>query len=424
MKLGKKSMTALSFTIGACIFVSTAFADTLLGSGYDRFKGSVKHTTAQMEKGLNNFTVEALFTLKDNGQTLLQSSTTNKIDTVNKASEESYVTQQPNGETRSRYTYTDKKTSIYKNGIDNKYYVTEMPKDTVRGESFLFSNPLNDKGAPEIEKIVDAVVGNLKDYVQVEEKPDGGKAYSGTLTEAQVPALVNAVSSFGMKQMIGDQGRVDKESRLPQLEKDIFVKKVTGAAVENKAGLLENVTGHVTMSGKDKNGNQHDLALDVVVKLTNIGSTKVAKPDLTGANVENVARMGGLSSKHVGKYKNDIVIEKNGKFVKIGERTLEITTAENDKVAGKFTETVKPGFEAEYPDKYNFTFEYNPDDSNSRAMFKYKNAKGVEEQGQLHPDSNNGKIYLNLNMEIVSKDSYRINSGAYFNDTFTRIFED
>lgn len=42
MKLSKKSISVLSFTIGACVFVSTAFADMALGSGYDRLKNSVK----------------------------------------------------------------------------------------------------------------------------------------------------------------------------------------------------------------------------------------------------------------------------------------------------------------------------------------------------------------------------------------------
>ncbi len=42
MKLSKNAMTVLSFTIGACVFISTAFADMALGSGYDRFKGSIK----------------------------------------------------------------------------------------------------------------------------------------------------------------------------------------------------------------------------------------------------------------------------------------------------------------------------------------------------------------------------------------------
>jgi hypothetical protein len=422
MKLTKKSITVLSFTIGACLFVSTAFADALLGSGYDRLKGSAKNTAAQMEKGLNNYTVEALFTFKDNGKTVLQATTINKIDTEKQASENSTVDQGPDGKTRSDYSYTDKKLSVWKNGTDNKYYVTEFLNEANREARNRFSSPFNDKGAPEIEKLFDALVGNLKDYVQIEERADGAKVYSGSLSEAQVPAVVNAVSSFGFKRMMSDHSRMEREAKLPEIESDIFVKKVVGTAVENKAGVLENVTGDVVLSGKDKKGVQHDLTLSAVFKLSDIGTTKITIPDLTGANVEKVNQSGGLSSKYVGKYGNNIIIEKNGKLVKIGERTLEITNVSNDKITGKYYETVNAGFESDYPDKYNFNFEYNPNDMKSMSTFTYVNAKGEQKNGRINP-SGLAKIYLDLDIEIRDTDTYSSNSRPYYDGEFNRIFE-
>lgn len=420
MKLSKKAFTVLSFTIGACVFVSTAFADTLLGSGYDRLKGSLKNTAAQMEKGLNNYTIEALATFKDNDQALLQISTVKKFDIEKQATEENSATQNSNGKTTSYYSYNDKKQSVWKSEKDDKYYVTEFSSEIDRSNRN--SNPFNEKGAPEIEKIVDALVGNLKDYVQVEEKPDGGKAYSGSLSEAQVPAIVNAVSSFGVKQMLSDQIRMEGENvKLPEIESDIFVKKVTGTALESKAGILESVTGDIVLSGKDKGGVPHDLTLNVAVKLSDVGSTKVAAPDLNGANVEKVIETGGFSSKYVGTYKNNIIMEKNGKFVKIGERTLEITSVDGNKVAGRFYETVKPGFEADYPEKDEFQFEYQPN-SKSNSMFTYTDAKGKQQNGQLHPSSN-GKLYLDLNVVKVDENSYRSNDKPYYDQQFDRVFE-
>jgi hypothetical protein len=97
MKLSKKKMTVLSFPLGACVFVSTAFADMLLGSGYDRLKSSAKMTASQMKEGLNNYTIEVLFTLKDNDQTLLQTSMVNKMDTKKKASENKTITESGDG---------------------------------------------------------------------------------------------------------------------------------------------------------------------------------------------------------------------------------------------------------------------------------------------------------------------------------------
>lgn len=415
MKLSKKSITVLSFTVGACLFVSTAFADALLGSGYDRLKDSAKNTAAMMENGLNNFTVETLYTLKDNDQTLLQSSSFSKMDTVNQVSENTEVTKNAKGETTSNYSYSDKQQSINKNALDNTYYVFENPaymNRDLKGPAE-FRNPFKENGAAEVEKIVDAVVGSLKDYVQVEEGTDGGKVYSGSLSEAQVPAIVNAVSSFGIKQML------DNERDLPAIESDIFVKKVVGTASENKAGYLENLTGDITLSGKDKNGVQHDLNLNIMVKLSEIGSTKITKPDLATAKVEKVSRTNGFSSKYVGTYKNDIVLDKDGKFVKIGERTVEITSVEGDKVTGKYSESVKPGFESEYPNKDAFNFEYNPATS---PTFTYTDAKGEQKSGMIHPNPA-GKIYLNINIGSADGNMIKSSVKASYDGEFTRVFE-
>ncbi|SDC15443.1 hypothetical protein SAMN02799630_00667 [Paenibacillus sp. UNCCL117] len=421
MKLSKKTVTALSFTIGACVFVSTAFADALLGSGYDRLKSSVKMTASQMEAGLGSYKLESLMTIKSNGQEVLQTSSFKKIDMNMKASEESTVTQYAGGQTTSYYSYSDTKRSVWKNDKDAQYYVTEFPEGQYRGKREMFTNPFNEKEAPEIEKIVDAVVGNLKDYVQAEERADGGKVYAGSLSEAQVPAIVNAVSSFGLKQMLRDQARSSQDAKLPAIESDIFVKKVTGTAIENKAGLLESMTGEIIVSGKDKDGVQHDLSAGIVFKLSDVGKTTVAAPDLTGAKVEKVSQTNGFGSKHVGTYVNNIVMEKDGQFVKIGERKLEITSVDENKVAGKYSETVKPGYESEYGKPYSFDFEYNPDQTKSMPLFTYTNDKGEQANGQLHPGSN-GKVYLNLDIEVVDENSYRSSSSQYFDGEFTRIF--
>ncbi|CAH1204711.1 hypothetical protein PAECIP111891_02586 [Paenibacillus allorhizoplanae] len=417
MKLSKKSITVLSFTVGACLFVSTAFADALLGSGYDRLKDSVKNTASVMENGLNNYTVETMYTLKDNNQILLQSSNFMKMDTVNQVKEDNEVTKNAKGETTSRYSYADKTQTIDKNELDNTYYVFDHSAEVNQNRKGPadFHNPFKEKGATEVEKIVDAVVGSLKDYVQVEEGANGGKVFSGSLSESQVPAIVNAVSSFGIKQML------DNERDLPAIESDIFVKKVVGTANESKDGYLENLTGEITLSGKDKNGVQHDLNLNVMLKLSEIGSTKITKPDLTTAKVEKVSRSGGFSSKYVGTYQNDIIMDKDGKFVKIGDRTVKITSVDGDKVTGTYSETVKPGFESEYPSKDVFNFEYNLSTS---PTFTYTDSKGEQKQGMIHP-SMAGKIYFEMNLEISDKNAYKQSNSMkpFYDGEFNRVFE-
>jgi hypothetical protein len=94
---------------------------------------------------------------------------------------------------------------------------------------------------------------------------------------------------------------------------------------------------------------------------------------------------------------------------------------ENNKVTGKYSETVKSGFETDYPDLYNFNFEYKQSDSNS--MFTYMNPKGKQENGQLHP-SNSGKIYLDLQVQKMGDNSYSSNSRPNFDQEFNRVFQD
>jgi hypothetical protein len=64
------------------------------------------------------------------------------------------------------------------------------------------------------------------------------------------------------------------------------VKKISGTAEVNKEG---NIIKHfVTMEvcGKDKDGIDHILVFDMVLSLSDINSTVIKKPDLTGKKVQ------------------------------------------------------------------------------------------------------------------------------------------
>lgn len=418
MKFNKKTVTVLSFTLGATMFLSTAFADALIGSGYDQFKGSIKTTAAQMENGLSNYTMEGMYTMKDNGKTFMEVSEKQKFDNVAKATERINVTQYAGGEPSQNYSYSDPTRSVWKSSQDDTYYVTEYTQSLQGREKPVFEDPFKEQGAAELEKVFDAVVGNLKDYVQSEERTDGGKTYSASLSEAQVPAIVNAVASFGIKQILADEGRSNRELPVPQFESDVYVKKVTGLANQLKGGILENMTGEVILSGKDKSGNVHDLSVSVTVRLIDAGATKIVLPDLTNANVSKVEQGGyGFSSKYVGTYKNDIILEKNGQFVKAGERKLEITSVDQNNITGTYSVTVKPGFEAEVGEVVSSTFNKKTDQGQENApSFTYTTPDGKQGTFHLFPNGS-----ANLYMEVIQDGPAR---DRLFNDGgFIRIFE-
>lgn len=424
MKFNKKTIIFLAFVIGALTFVTTAFADMALGSGYDSLKDSLKHTTSQMAQGLDNFTLDGLGTVKDNGKVLYQSSGNIRVDNVKAASETTTTNLNSKGKTTSDYNYRDALCDIRRNPEEtDKYYMTQYEEPMEKPLKGVFPNPFDNEGAGEIEKIFDALVGNLKSYVEVQDKPEGGREYSGNISEEQVPALVNAVTSFAFKRTLMGSMVHDENVQLSEIKSDLCIKKASGKAVENKSGLLENLTGDIVLSGRDKNGVQHDLEFEFLVKLYDIGTTTVSKPDLTGKEVKIVKNYPEFGSKYIGKYKNDIILEKDDQFVKIGERTLEITGANGKTVSGHYYETFKPGFEEYSAGKYDFTFDMNASSSNS--TFTYKNASGETETGQLHMGGN-GKVYLNLDVEVVDKNTFRVNGDRtpYFDGELIRAFQD
>ena len=417
MKLNKKTVTALSFTLGATLFISTAFADALIGSGYDQLKSSIKTTASQMETGLGNYTMEAMYTMKNNGETFMEVSQRTKYDSATKATENTLVTQYGKGEPTQNYSYQDPNRSIWKGSFDDTYNVTEYSQP-LPSRDRAFRDPFKEQGAAELEKVFDAIVGNLKDYVQAENGTDGGKTYSASLSEAQVPALVNAIASFGFKKILVDESRSNRDLNIPQIESDIYVKKVTGLASQQKAGTLENITGEIVLSGKDKNGNVHDLSVGVTARMTAVGDTKIVLPDLTNANVTK-AEQGdnGLSSKYVGKYKSNIVIEKNGQFVKAGERVLEITGVEQGRVIGTFTETIKPEFEKEVGEPLVFTFN-EKSESDRGPAYIFTTPAGEKGSFQLFPNGM-GNVYMHTQELPVSVAKRMDNFGGEMN----RIFE-
>jgi hypothetical protein len=425
MKLGHRTTALIAFAAGACLFVTTAFADMLLGSGYDRLKSAVKTTAAQMESGLGSFTMETMYSLEIDGRPYMHTSETVKVDQHQPARETVSVDRDASGTIRQSYHYQDRNLNIWKSSEDPVYYVTEFPEDFFMENWTAYDNPFDDEHAEEIEKIFDALVGNLKDHVHAQERMEGGIAYSGSLSAAQVPPLVNAVTSFLFKQgaISHYRYRGEDDSDFPKIEKDIYVKSVSGSAVENGDGLLESLNGEIVLNGKDESGAQHEIVFRLAFKLTSIGATVVAMPDLDNAQVEKSQGWRyPITSKHVGVYKNDIIMEKGESFVKIGERTLEIVSVEDSIVKGRFRETVYPGYEQEYPEAYDFEFELDQSPNRHWNFFTYTDPSGVQRYGQLHPGSS-GRMYVDVNIETIDENSYSAIHRDHWHGDFYRVFE-
>ena len=392
----KKTALVISLALGVLLIATTAFADITNKSGYDQLKESIKQTAEICSTQLDSFTFEASMVLKDNGNVLLSENSVSKYDIMNNITENVNNRQQLNGRSYSYYSYSDKYTDIRKSGDSEEYYVT---KYTEEKEPLKIDNPFTEDEAKDVERIIDALVGSLRDHVQVEELADGSKEFYGSLNEVQIPALINALTSLQLKQEFSY--RNDYAFRLTQ---DIYVKGVGGSASFNSDGLLESILGTATISGKDAEGNIHELTVDILFRIFDVNSTEITKPDLTGKKVieeEGVRKPYSEKlanpEKYIGPYKNDILIEKDGRFVKIGERKLEIIEFSNSQITGKYTEEYKDGYQEYEAEKLEFTFvgTFTNDDYRN-ASLEITDNSGRVQHGNIFIDEYRAKIELYL----------------------------
>lgn len=398
MKLKKKSAMLISFTVGTLLLATTALADIASKSGYDELKDAVKLTAEKTSETYNSFTVDFSMVMKDNGKTLMSQNETLKYDRTKSARENVSSGTNIYGDKTSYQSYSDKNSAIQKSDEDPVYYVTEYTKAR---EDSTFTNPFKENAAEDVEKIVDAIVGNLKDHVIVTENADGSKNLSGSLTEVQIPALVNAVASFQLKQEFNNSGR--NQTNMPHLTKDVFVKEVKGTADVNKDGGLASILGTGVISGKDEQGNVHEITVEALVTVSDVNSTTVTKPDLTGKKVvTNVAREYSENmtnpERFLGKFKNDIIIEKDGKFVKLGERYLEITKIDTQSVSGHYYEVYKPEYASYKSQASDFTFKADFDQDHGRnANFDSVGEAKEKVHGNLYFSDYDGKVNFSSN---------------------------
>jgi len=80
--------SAISFCIGAVLFVSTAFADVVSKTGYEQFKDAIKNTVGSLAEEYDSFTTETGLSVKDNDRILAANYAIEKYDMVNSRREE------------------------------------------------------------------------------------------------------------------------------------------------------------------------------------------------------------------------------------------------------------------------------------------------------------------------------------------------
>lgn len=417
MIFSKKTATICAFVLGAAILAGSAFADTVLGSGYHSLKSSLKTTMTKLSADVDNFSADAIVSVKIDGKAIAETTNNLKFDVANNAEETSERTL-GKSEITEFYRYVDNNQVIYKNFEENTYNVIEKRKSNNNRK--LVENPFEEEQVKDAEKILDAFVGSLQDIIQVEEV-NGKKMYTGNLSDTQIPPLANAIASFAFKYNILDERSADR-LEVPYPESNIYLLKASGKAVENEEGIIESGIFTASICAQDSEGNEHVYSLDLTVDIKDINSTVVRAPKLDGQKVTYSKEGYEFDDKYLGIYKNDIVVTEGDSFVKVGERFIEITSVTDGNLQGKYYEVYDEKHDS--MDATSFVFYSRYDEAIYFSVIHYKDEKGENKKGIINRTGLQN-ISVSFNAEIDEENggySYSNYDDGY-DSTFIRIFE-
>jgi hypothetical protein len=295
----KLMLMGAGFTLGSTLLVTSAFAGIGDAPGYEAYKSAVKTTmTAQ------NMTEKVALSLQDNGSELLHVDSTAKTDkTKHTASVDATV--KAGGTTESFQVYRQDGQQIVKSGASDVYMVFGNGKS--RSEKAPKEH--NDKNDQvirnEVENVIDALVGNLKNYVTLTPGADGTKTISVQLNGNQIPTAANAIASLFVKTAAtGEhQGKAPQapfgselqqlRNNLPKLTQDIQIGEVDLNASVDAQNHITNQKINVTVTGKDDTGAAHQVVISADIGLSDFNATTPDHVDLTGKHVQTVDKKYG-----------------------------------------------------------------------------------------------------------------------------------
>lgn len=406
MKLNKKSVIGL-FLTGVLISGTVASADVLIGDGYNGAKQALKYTAKTLSKNTDSVTAAFSYELKFDGDVRASESSVTMYDLKNqKRLEQSTSYGHKDGETSS-FWYEDLEKSISYHSAEDAYYQSNFSGNDER--SISIQDPFEEDIAKDVEKVADAFVSNMKDYVQTKDTADGGKLYFGSVDSSQMPVFANALSSFFMKYSFLDEYNCDQMG-MPKLDGSLYCNEVSGKISQNADGLLDSIVGTAALIGTEKSGEEHTIEFSISVKISDINSTTVNEPDVDESKLtvydeaEDDLRY-RLTEANLGTYHGDMTVRNNNAFEKLGDVQLEITSVSDDSktadahivISGK--ENVDCDITLERASDYDYETNY---------VFNYTTADGEDKTGLVETDTYVGQfgshMFIRLGIKVENHD--------------------
>lgn len=294
----KMVLLGSSLALGSALIVTSAFAGIGDAPGYDAYKAAIKNTASAQ-----SMTEKVAVSVQDNGAELLHIDSAAKTDKASRGASAN-VTVKSGTADESLSVYRQDGKVILKSSDSEIYNVLssgEANKNKHKGDGGQADAAMK----AEMEHVVDAVVGNLKNYVTLSPQSDGTQAIDVALSGSQIPAAANAIASFAIKaaahhndadqkpgSVLGSELQRVKDS-LPKLTQDVQINEVDLHAVVNAQNQITDQTFRIALSGKDDSGAAHQVVIQADIGLSDFNSTTPDTVDLTGKQVQTIEKKRG-----------------------------------------------------------------------------------------------------------------------------------
>lgn len=407
MKFGKKSLIGL-FLTGVLISGTVASADVLIGDGYNGAKQALKHTTKTLSKKTDSFTASFSYEFMFDGDVRARETSETMYDLENQKRFESHTAYNVQDGDTSNFWYEDSEKTISHSSDTDSYYQTNYTDDVKTDISFI--DPFDEDIAKDVEKVADAFVSNMKDYVQTKDTSDGGKVYFGSVSSSQMPVFANALSSFFMKYAFLDAYNCDQMD-IPKLDGNLYCNEVSGKISQNADGLLDSIVGSISLIGTEKSGEEHSIQMSFSVSLYDINDTTVSEPEVDSdklivSSTEDDVDRYRLSGANIGTYRGSAASRNGESFEKLGNVQLEITSVADDYKTAEAHLTAD-GIENADCD---ITLRRASDSKyETNYVFDYTTSDGESKHGMIETDTYVSQFGCNLllafDVEILNEDS-------------------
>lgn len=275
MKKNFKKMAMAGALIGVLTVSGVSTIAFASGNAYQDYKSAVLQTAE-----VQNMTVTADITVKQNGEVIVSGNTTSQIDGRNQYSNSQI---QVGGETTNVESSTANGTTITRIG-DQYNSMSRSDEDDERNDSERFS--ASSSTMKLMEMVTDLLVGDVKTHFT-----GSGNTVSVNLEGAQIPELLNVAASAMVEQSTNQSSKTSSENdlfgdvfeNLP-ITQNVQVKRISLEG-ELQDGYATNNVITIVLTGTDSSGTSHEIELFCKADISNIGATTPATIDTTGKTV-------------------------------------------------------------------------------------------------------------------------------------------